>query len=60
MLSLAFTNKFEKDLKRIKKRSKPDFELIRDFLNQNLATNGVKGLLKKHLAHKLTGNYKDN
>ena len=60
MFKLSSTNKFEKDLKRIKKRSIKDFELIRDFLIENLSVTGAKGLPKKYLVHKLTGNYKDN
>ena len=60
MFVLNFTNKFEKDLKRIKKRSVKDFELIRSFLIEELSNYGAKGLNKKYLAHKLSGNYKDN
>lgn len=60
MFDLNYTNKFEKDLKRIKKRSNSDFELVRQFLNEDLVFNGAKGLPKKYLAHKLSGSYKDN
>lgn len=60
MFTLSLTNKFEKDLKRIKKRSAKNFELIRDFLIDDLSVYGAKGLNKKYLTHKLSGNYKDN
>ncbi|MEO5911677.1 MAG: type II toxin-antitoxin system YafQ family toxin [Pelobium sp.] len=60
MFTLSFTNKFEKDLKRIKKRSIKDFELTRTFLVKELSINGAKGLSKKYFAHKLSGDFKDN
>jgi mRNA-degrading endonuclease YafQ of YafQ-DinJ toxin-antitoxin module len=43
MFDLNYTNKFEKDLKRIKKRSNTDFELVRQFLNEDLVFKGAKG-----------------
>jgi mRNA interferase YafQ len=60
MYALSFTNKFEKDLKLIKKRSLKDFSLIHDFLKNELAIKGAEGLPSKFQAHKLSGNYKDN
>ncbi len=60
MYTLSFTNKFEKDLKLIKKRSLKDLWLIHDFLKNELAIKGAAGLSSKFHAHKLSGNYKDN
>ena len=60
MYALSFTNKFEKDLKLIKKRSLKDLSLIHDFLKKELAVKGAAGLPSKFRAHKLSGNYKDN
>ena len=60
MYALSFTNRFEKDLKLIKKRSLKDFSLIRDFLKDELAIKGAVGLPPKFRTHKLSGNYKDN
>lgn len=42
----------------IKKRSQKDFDLLNHFVNE-LSLSGVKGLQKKHLAHKLKGEYND-
>ena len=60
MYALSFTNRFEKDLKLIKKRSLKDFSLIHDFLKNELAIKGATGLPSEFRAHKLYGNYKDN
>jgi mRNA interferase YafQ len=60
MYTLSFTNRFEKDLKLIKKRSLKDIVLIYDFLKNELAVKGAAGLSSKFRAHKLSGNYKDN
>lgn len=60
MYTLSFTNRFEKDLKLIKKRSLKDLSLIHDFLKNELAIKGAAGLPSKFHAHKLSGNYKDN
>ena len=60
MYTLSFTNKFEKDLKLIKKRSLKDLNLILDFLKNELSVKGAEGLSSKFRAHKLSGNYKDN
>ena len=60
MYTLSFTNKFEKDLKLIKKRSLKDAELIQHFLKNELAVKGALGLPEKFRAHKLSGEYKDN
>ncbi len=60
MYALSFTNKFEKDLKLIKKRSLKDLALIHDFLKNELAIKGATGLPPKFRAHKLSGNYADN
>jgi len=60
MYALSFTNRFEKDLKLIKKRSVKDINLIHDFLKNELAIKGAVGLPEKFRAHKLSGNYKDN
>jgi len=37
MYTLSFTDRFEKDLKLIKKRSLKDLELVHDFLKNELA-----------------------
>ncbi|MES2826718.1 MAG: type II toxin-antitoxin system YafQ family toxin [Bacteroidota bacterium] len=60
MFALSFTNRFEKDLKLIKKRSPKDLSLIHDFLENELAIKGAEGLPQKFRAHKLSGNYSDN
>lgn len=60
MYTLSFTNRFEKDLKLIKKRSVKDLQLIHDFLRNELSQKGAEGLSAKYRAHKLSGNYKDN
>ena len=60
MYTLSFTNRFEKDLKLIKKRSLKDLAVIYDFLKNELAVKGAAGLPSKFRAHKLSGNYKDN
>ena len=57
MYSIITSNKFLKDLKLIKKRSIKDFNLLQDVVSV-LAENGVIGLDKKHLPHKLSGKYK--
>lgn len=60
MYTLSFTNRFEKDLKLIKKRSVRDLALIHDFLKNELALKGAIGLPPKFRAHKLSGDYDDN
>jgi len=60
MFTLSFTNRFEKDLKLIKKRSLRDFNLIQEFLKSELSIKGAEGLGAKYRAHKLSGNYADN
>jgi mRNA interferase YafQ len=60
MYALSFTNRFERDLKLIKKQSLKDLSLIHDFLKDELAIKGATGLPPKFRAHKLSGNYKDN
>jgi mRNA interferase YafQ len=59
MYALSFTNRFEKDLKLIKKRSLKDFNLIHDFLKNELTIKGATSLPPEFRAHKLSGNYKD-
>jgi mRNA interferase YafQ len=59
MFTLIPTNQFEKDLKKLKKRSVENAGLIVDFLTK-LEKNGAVGIDKKHRPHKLSGNYKDN
>lgn len=60
MFTLSFTNKFEKDLKLIKKRSPKDLNLILSFLKEELSLKGASSLPAKFKAHKLSGEYKDN
>lgn len=60
MYILSFTNRFEKDLKLIKKRSVKDFQLIYNFIKTELSIKGAEGLSSKYQAHKLSGNYSGN
>ena len=60
MYTLSFTNRLEKDLKLIKKRSLKDLKLIHDFLKNELVIKGAEKLPQKFRAHKLSGNYQDN
>lgn len=57
MYEVVASNKFLKDLKRLKKRSLNDFNLLNTIVNI-LAEKGNKGLSKKNRAHKLSGDYK--
>lgn len=59
MFTLKPTNQFKKDAKKVIKRASKNFDLIEDFL-EKLKVKGAVGLEKKHLPHKLTGNYKGN
>lgn len=59
MFILKPTNQFKKDAKKIIKRSMKNFDLIEQFLEQ-LKIDGVSGIDKKHLPHKLKGNYAGN
>ncbi|TZF83007.1 type II toxin-antitoxin system YafQ family toxin [Pedobacter sp. BS3] len=56
MFNLEYTNQFKKDLKLIKKRSEKDFEVVSDFLLNELS---IKGHLldKKFKPHILKGEY---
>ena len=56
MYNIITSSKFLKDLKLLKKRSLKDFNFLQEVIGV-LAENGVKGLDKKHLPHKLSGNY---
>lgn len=60
MFQLNYTNKFLKDLKRIKKRSQTDFNLIGKFVKNELRLKGAVGLDPKYKTHKLSGNYANN
>ena len=60
MYTLSYTNRFEKDLKLVKKRSINDFNRCLEFLKHELSQKGAVGLPRKYKAHKLTGNYRDN
>lgn len=53
MLELIVTNKFKKDLKRIRKQGK-DLNLLQDVLQTLLEENELDA---KHRDHALTGNY---
>lgn len=53
MLELIVTNKFKKDLKRIRKQGK-DLDLLQDVLQTLLEENELD---VKHRDHALTGNY---
>lgn len=56
MFAIEYTGLFLKDLKRIGKRSKADFETLELFVTR-LAQEGVTKLEPKHKAHKLKGKY---
>ena len=56
MYQIITSNKFLKDLRLLNKRSPKDTEALRSVI-EILAEKGVKGLSKKHKAHKLSGNY---
>ena len=56
MFQIVASTKFLKDLKRLKKRSKVDFDLMETFIT-NLAVSGHEGIDKKHRPHKLKGEY---
>ena len=60
MFQLYYTNKFLKDIRRIKKRSKMDFDLVGKFIKTELSQKGALGLDEKYKVHKLSGNYKNN
>jgi mRNA interferase YafQ len=57
MFSIVTSNKFLKDLKRLKKRSTDDFKLLQQLITV-LSETGHKGLDKKHRPHKLSGDYR--
>jgi mRNA interferase YafQ len=59
MFVLIPANQFKKDVKALKKRSSKNEGLITDFLTE-LARDGASCIDKKHRAHKLSGDYKDN
>ena len=59
MFTLKPTNQFKKDAKKAIKRASQNLDLIEAFL-EKLQINGASGIEKKHLAHKLSGNYKGN
>jgi mRNA interferase YafQ len=59
MYKLVETSKFKKDLKRILKRSRYDFEMTFEVL-EILKLKGVEGVPLVMRPHKLKGNYKDN
>jgi len=59
MFTLKPTNQFKKDAKKVIKRASNNLVLIEEFL-EKLQNNGASGIEKKHLPHKLTGNYKGN
>jgi len=58
MYTVKYKSQFKKDLKRLKKQSVNDFNLLKEFV-ENLAETGYKGISEKHLPHKLKGKYSD-
>lgn len=60
MFIVEYTNRFLKDFKLLKKRSAKDFDLVADFIENELAIKGAKGLHKKYKTHRLSGNYSNN
>jgi mRNA interferase YafQ len=59
MYTLFQTGQFKKDLKKVLKRNRSDFEITFEVL-EILKMKGVTGLPVKMKAHKLSGNYKKN
>ena len=59
MYKLVETSKFKKDLKRILKRSRYDFEMTFEVL-EILKLKGVEGVPIAMKPHKLKGIYRDN
>jgi len=59
VFSIYFTSQFKKDLKRIKKRSENDFELMRSFVAE-LQQTGFAGVAARYKPHYLKGNYRNN
>ena len=59
MFTIAYKTSFKKDLKRLKKRSGSDFNLLENFI-EKLAEKGVKGIPENHKPHSLSGNYKNH
>jgi len=53
MYTFSYTNRFEKDLKLLKKRSIKDFNLCAEFLKLELSKKGAAGLPRKYKAHKI-------
>jgi mRNA interferase YafQ len=58
MFEIVGTTQFKKDLKRIKKRSQPNFEKLTIFI-KHLAESGFKGIAPEYKPHYLKGTYKD-
>lgn len=58
MYTVKYKSQFKKDLKRIKKQSVNDFNLLKEFV-KTLAETGCKGISGKHVPHKLKGKYSD-
>lgn len=59
MFKLIQTNRFKKDLKKILKQNRQNFELTFDLL-EVLEKKGVKGVSLQMKPHKLKGIYKNN
>ena len=59
MYKLVETSRFKKDLKRILKRSRYDFEMTFEVL-EILKLKGVEGIPITMKPHKLKGNYRNN
>ncbi len=55
-MTVEITGSFKKDLKKLKKRSLNDFEVLRTFI-KNLSISGFDGIDKKHNPHKLRGKF---
>ncbi len=56
MYILNITGSFKKDLKTLKKRSIPDFEVLKKFIKK-LSETGFDGIGKMHKPHKLKGKF---
>ena len=59
MYELSHSNRFKKDLKRLKKRSNQNFDTLQTFV-EHLVNNGFNGVSQKNKPHYLIGNYSDH
>lgn len=56
MYEIFYTGQFQRDLKRIKKRSPSDFDSLRNIVKL-IEKGGRAAIPQKHKTHSLIGNY---